>query len=323
VLPTLVLTAGLGTRLDPLTRLVAKAAVPMAGSTLIERVLRWLRREGVTEAVLNLHFRPETITAVVGDGRHLGLRVRYSWEQPILGSAGGPRRALPLIDADPFLLVNGDTLCEFPLPPLIAAHAASGADVTLAVIPNPSPHHYNGIVADAEGRVTGFVPKGQAAGSWHFVGVQVARAAVFASLADGVPAETVGGLYRTMLSYPPGRLRVWPVTTPFLDVGTPADYLEAVRFLANAPQRATPIDPLAIIDPSARITDSAVWPGATVGRGATLDACIVTGGVAVPADFAARRAVLMPASVVRPGDAAELAGQVAVFPIDDGPAPRV
>src|SRR6185503_5909500 len=82
VLPALVLTAGLGTRLDPLTRLVAKPAVPLGGRTLVARVLDWLRREQVRDVVLNLHARPETIAADVGDGARWDLRLRYSWEQP-------------------------------------------------------------------------------------------------------------------------------------------------------------------------------------------------------------------------------------------------
>jgi len=102
MLPCLVLTAGLGTRLDPLTRLVAKPAVPLGDRTLIERVLLWLREQQVTDVALNLHFRPETITAIVGNGRQLGLQVRYSWERHILGSAGGPRHALSLLDAEIF-----------------------------------------------------------------------------------------------------------------------------------------------------------------------------------------------------------------------------
>ena len=74
MLPALVLTAGLGTRLDPLTRLVAKAAVPLGDATLIERLLAWLRREGVSDVVLNLHHLPHTITRIVGDGgEFLGL----------------------------------------------------------------------------------------------------------------------------------------------------------------------------------------------------------------------------------------------------------
>src|SRR5215475_574574 len=107
----LVLTAGLGTRLQPLTRVRAKPAVPVAGEPIVTRIIRWLARQHVTELTLNLHHLPETLAARVGDGSDLGAHVRYSWEQPeVLGSAGGPRRALPIIGSARFFLVNGDTL---------------------------------------------------------------------------------------------------------------------------------------------------------------------------------------------------------------------
>src|SRR4029453_6220116 len=93
----LVLAAGLGTRLQPLTLARAKAAAPVDGEPLVRRTIRWLTRPGLTDLVVNLHHKPETITAVVGDGSDLGARVRYSWESPVLGSAGGPRHALPLL----------------------------------------------------------------------------------------------------------------------------------------------------------------------------------------------------------------------------------
>ena len=92
MIPALVLTAGLATRLRPLSLVRAKAALPVAGEALARRVLRWLAGAGVTDAVLNLHHLPHTLTAIVGDGSDLDLRVRYSWEMPVLGSAGGPRR---------------------------------------------------------------------------------------------------------------------------------------------------------------------------------------------------------------------------------------
>ena len=93
--PALVLAAGLGTRLRPLTFCRAKAAVPVAGVPLICRHLTRLAARGVRDVVVNLHHRPNTITGVVGDGAALGCRVRYSWERVLLGSAGGPRRAPP------------------------------------------------------------------------------------------------------------------------------------------------------------------------------------------------------------------------------------
>jgi NDP-sugar pyrophosphorylase family protein len=303
LLPALVLTAGLGTRLDPLTRLVAKAAVPLGGSTLIERLLDWLRRQGVRDVVLNLHHLPHTITRVVGDGAHLGLRARYSWEPVILGSAGGPRRALPLLDGGTFLIINGDTLCDFSLASMLEAHQRTGADVTLALVPNPAPDRYNGIVLDAEDRVTGWLPKGRAEGSWHFIGVQIARAEVFADLPEGVPAESVAGLYQTLLAEP-GRLRGFRPQTSFIDVGTPRDYLDAaLTFAGRRPQA------------EGRRERAVVWPGAMVDPGAALEDCVVAGDISVPAGFEARQAVLMPASVLKAGDSAEIRDGIAVFPL--------
>src|SRR5947208_11270909 len=122
----LVLTAGLGTRLRPLTDVRAKPAIPVAGEPMIRRIIRWLVSQGVDDLVLNLHHRPETLTSVVGDGRDLGARVRYSWEQPrILGSAGGPRLARPIVGAERFLIVNGDTLTDVDVARIADAHEAS------------------------------------------------------------------------------------------------------------------------------------------------------------------------------------------------------
>src|SRR5712691_11345965 len=122
----LLLTAGLGTRLRPLTDVRAKPAIPVAGEPLVRRIIAWLAAHGVTDLVLNLHHLPATISSIVGDGRDLGVRVRYSWEQPrILGSAGGPRLAAPIVGTERFFIVNGDTLTDVDLRALADAHSAS------------------------------------------------------------------------------------------------------------------------------------------------------------------------------------------------------
>ncbi|HUL75002.1 MAG TPA: sugar phosphate nucleotidyltransferase [Vicinamibacterales bacterium] len=314
MLPALILSAGVGARLDPLTRIVAKPVVPLAGRTLVERAIGWLTRAGVTDVVVNLHHRPETVAAVLGDGASLGVRLRYSWEPVLLGSAGGPRHALPLLDADTFLIVNGDTLVDVDLPAMIAAHARRGADVTVAVIPNPRPDHYNGMELDAEDRVTGFVLKGEGRPSWHFVGVQVARASVFAPLADNVPAETVTGVYRSLVATRPGALRGFRAQTTFLDIGTPRDYLDAALQLA-APATVA-IEPGASIDPGARAARSVLWGGAHVAAGAHLDRAIVTSGVSVPPGFRAHDAILLPARYARPDDGFEDHDEFVVAAID-------
>jgi NDP-sugar pyrophosphorylase family protein len=293
--PALVLAAGRGVRLDPLTRLVAKPAVPFRGCTLIEHVIEGLARQGLREIVVNLHHLPHTITGVVGDGRQLGVRVRYSWEQPVvLGSAGGPRHALPLLDAGRLVIVNSDTLCEVDVRALIDEHCRTGAEVTLSVIPNPAPDRYGGVLVDDRDIVTGFTKKGNGAGTFHFVGVQVANASIFEALEDGEPIDSVGRVYREAITARPGSIRAWKARGSFVDVGTPRDYFEAAR-IADA--------------------GSIVWPQALVDPGSHLERCIVTTGVSVPPGFRATDAMLLPASFARDGDRCEIRDGIAIFPI--------
>lgn len=317
----LLLTAGLGTRLDPLTRLVAKAAAPLAGQTLAERALRWVRQAGIRDVVLNLHHKPETITGAIGDGTQLDLRVRYSWEHPVLGSAGGPRHALDLVGSDPFLIVNGDTLCDVALAPMVKAHKKSGAQATLALVPNPSPDFYNGVRLDDKHRIVEFVPAGpDAAGTFHFIGIQVVNKSIFAPLADGVPAESVKGLYRDLVRTSPGVVCGWPLTLPFVDIGTPADYLRTALAIAAEEDGASTVQAGAKVDPSARLTRTVVWADARIGAGADLEDCIVAGPLTVPAGLRARQTVILPAALARPGDAADVRDGIALFPLTPQPA---
>ena len=305
----LLLAAGLGSRLDPLTRLVAKPAVPLGSHTIAEHVTGWLARQGIGDIVVNLHHRPSTLTGVLGDGAHLGLSIRYSWEATVLGSAGGPRHALPLMRTDPFLIVNGDTLCDFDLAPMRKAHLASGADVTMALVPNPAPDRYNGLLMNEDLVVTGVIARGHTLPSWHFVVVQLASHQTFANLGDGVPAETVAGIYRDMIAQSPGRIRGWPVTTSFLDIGTPRDYLAAALQQPDAVARTV------AIPSTTSVTRCAVWPGVTIGEHVRLEDCIVAGAVHVPDGLEATAAILVPAALVRPTDRARVQDDVAIYGI--------
>ena len=289
----LVLTAGLGRRLAPLTHVRAKPAVPVAGRPLVLRILDWLAREGVAEVVLNLHHRPETITRSVGYGAAAGVRVRYSWEPVLLGSAGGPRQALPYLGPR-FFVVNGDTLTDLSLRELLDEHRRSRASVTLGVTAHPDPARYGGVLVASDGRVRGFAPAGGAA-SAHFVGVQVAEAPAFANLPAGRPASTVGGLYDRLLRSPageaPGGIHAHAVGARFLDVGTPSDYLAACAEVAAGEGRAPAPGAGSIIHPTAVLTHTVVWDRVVIGPRCRLEECIVADGVDLPAGTELRRAV--------------------------------
>ncbi len=295
----LVLTAGLGIRLRPLTLVRAKPALPVAGEPLVRRIVRWLAAEGVADVVLNLHHLPATLTAVLGDGGDLGALVRYSWEQPqVLGSAGGPRQALSILDADAFLIVNGDTLCEFDLGALTEAHRSAGALVTLALVPNENPERYGGVRLDAGSSVTGFVPPGAAAvGSCHFVGVQAAQAAAFQSLPAGQPMNSIGGLYDDLIAAQPGSVRGIVREAAFWDVGTVSDYWRtSFAFMSRSPPERECRGRNVRVHESARIARSILWDDIEIGAGSVLDECIVTDGVKVPAGARYRRSILVRAS---------------------------
>ena len=319
--PALVLAAGLGRRLRPLTHVRAKPAVPVAGRPLVLRVLDWLAREGVTDVVLNLHHRPETITRAVGHGAAAGVRVRYSWEPVLLGSAGGPRQALPLLGPR-FFVVNGDTLTDPDLRELMAEHLRARAQVTLAVTAHPDPARYGGVLAAPGGRVAGFAPAGGASAA-HFLGVQLAEASAFAGLPAGRPAATIGGLYDRLLGAGeeagPGGIRAHAVRARFLDAGTPADYLAACAAVAAGEGRPAAPGAGSTVHPGAVLTRTVVWDRVVVGAGCRLDECILADGVRLPAGTTLRRAVC----VARAGAEAEsgdrVIGNALVSPID---APR-
>ena len=296
MIPALILTAGLATRLRPLSFVRAKAAVPVAGQPLITRVLRQLRAAGVTDAVLNLHHLPHTLTRIVGDGSDLDMRVRYSWEMPILGSAGGPRQALPLLGAPTFLIANGDTLTDVDIGALVAAHRHSGALVTMAAVPNTEPQKYGGVVVGTDGAITGFTKRGSSEASYHFIGLQVAEAAAFASLNAGTPCESVDAVCPALIADRPGSVRAHVCTAEFLDIGTPNDYLRTSLLLARRESGALPQGARTNVDVTARVDESILWDDVEVGAGSMLRECVVADGARVPGDTSWTGVTLRPAT---------------------------
>ncbi|RPJ81359.1 MAG: hypothetical protein EHM13_10555 [Acidobacteria bacterium] len=324
--PALVLAAGLGTRCRPLSFVRAKPAFPIAAETLVRRLLRYLRSHGTTEVVINLHHKPETIEAAVAEGPDLGIRVSYSREPVILGSAGGPRRALPLMGAKRFIIVNGDTVCPIDLEALVATHEQSGARVTMALVPNPDPARYGSVFVDDEGRVRCFGRAGsnQRPAGWrglHFVGVQVAESSVFEALPPDRHAESVNSLYPQMIAERLGAVQAFEGTEPFHDVGTPADYLAAsLAIAASEGRHGLPAGRRVSVAASAVVTGTSIWDDVTVGEDCRLTDCVVADGVRLPTGTR-----LEGCAVVRRDDlpaslAADISSEFYAAPLDARPA---
>src|SRR4029077_13256490 len=261
---------------------------------MIRRIATRLVSQGVDDLVVNLHHRPETLTACLGDGADLGARVRYSWEVPrILGSAGGPRLARAIVGAGTFFIINGDTLTDVDLGEVSAAHQASGALVTLALVPNREFLRYGGVRVAGDGAITRFVRRGPAAeGTYHYIGVQLVAARVFDGITAGEPASSIGGVYDALMTAQPGSVRASISDAAFFDVGTPADYWRTSQAFSSG-SAGSSFGARVEIDASARVTHSILWDDVMVDAGAQLDECIVTDGVHVAEGTSHRREILM------------------------------
>jgi len=168
----MILAAGRGERLRPLTDRLPKPLALVAGKPLILHQLRWLRATGITEVVINLHHLGDQIEALLGDGSGFGVHVRYSREQALLDTGGGIVNALPLLDGGCFAVLNGDIYTDFPLSRL-PTRLPNAVDVHLVLTPRP-PFRDRGDFDYAEGQVRG-------RGTSHvYCGICVLRADLFA-----------------------------------------------------------------------------------------------------------------------------------------------
>lgn len=133
----MILAAGLGTRLRPLTDVTPKPLLPVAGTPMIVWNLLLLKRHGIRDVVINLHHLGDIIRQALGDGSALGMRLIYSYEPVILGTGGGIKQAEPHFQGEPVLVLNGDTLFELDLGAVMAFHRERAAAATLVLRQDP------------------------------------------------------------------------------------------------------------------------------------------------------------------------------------------
>jgi mannose-1-phosphate guanylyltransferase len=323
----MVLCAGLGTRLRPLTLRVAKPGVPVCGVPLVRWSLALLAGAGVRRAVVNVHHLPDGMAAGAGEAaRALGVELAVSREPVIAGTGGALREARAhLRGADAILLVNGDVLFDVDLAAAVADHRASGALATMVLLPMPAGARYAAVETDAGGavrRIAGaFGPGGEGLSPWHFSGVHV----LSPTLLDRVPAAPFEQDINRHV-YPPlmasGAVRGRVVDGYWNDLGTPARYLEATfdvlsgrvplaRFpgadpFAGAGEVAPGVRAAASarLDASARLLGpSLVGEGAVIGAGATIGPRAVIGaGARIAPGATVREAIVWERTALAQGE---------------------
>ena len=220
----MLLAAGRGERLRPLTDALPKALVEAGGKPLIAWHLERLASAGLREAVINVSHLGERIVERIGDGARFGLRVHYSRERERLETAGGIANALGLLGRDPFLLVNADVYCECDFSGLMKVRLGEQL-AHLVLVPNPA-HRPKGDFSLAHGRI-GDDP----APRYTYAGVAVMSPALVATVTPGEKAPLAPLLYGAAAQ---GRLGGELYEGPWQDVGTVERLAELERFLRES-----------------------------------------------------------------------------------------
>lgn len=315
----MILAAGFGTRLGPLTRLRPKPMLPICGAPLVRWAVWWLRHHGIREVVVNLHHMGEQIEAELGDGRDLDVSISYSHEAGmILGTGGGLRHARHLLEQDadtPIVVVNGKIMLDLDLAAVLARHAETGAEATMVLRPDPAASRWGSLRLAPDGRVGELLqarpehgpPAPEPLGPpLMFTGVHVFQPRFL----DRIPPEgeqcVVRTAYRELFHEGQG-LFGYETRDYWWEHSTVERYLQGVRnvlagraALAHAQVSLRGVDASAALDPTAQVTGP-VWigPGAKVGAGAKVGPDVQVGaGAALAGGVTVRRAVVWPGCVV-------------------------
>jgi NDP-sugar pyrophosphorylase family protein len=251
--------------------------------------LERLAMHGVSDVMINLHHLGGSVKDAVGDGSAFGLRVSYSRERSILGTGGGPRKVRDFFGSAPCLLVNGDVYFDLDLGELLAAHRASGARVTLALLPKPRGSSYGGVVTgkDGEIRSLGGLPHPARGTTSLFTGVHVLDPALLELLPRGA-SDSVRDLYAPMVARGE-RLKGLRMRGRWYDFGSPSLYLASQLTMLSSKSL---VHPAARIEPGARVVKSVVGAGAVVRAGALVRESVLWAGTEVGVGARLRRVIL-------------------------------
>jgi len=304
----MLLCAGLGTRLGAVGEALPKPLLPMCDLPLVRYGIALLVGHGIRDIVINLHYRPELFQAALGDGSKLGARIQYSHEPDILGTGGGLKQALPLLDPDgtdePFISMNGKLVLDVDLAGLLKAHRAAGNLLGTMVVRRVPDAGDWGAIQVRDGRVRDVFGQGR----HMFCGVHVTRPSVMRELPDGEACSIRQG-YVPWMHSGRGEVGAFEYDGYFAEHSTPDRYLQGnLDLLDGAALRHPPgalvgVDATATVHESARVVGPVrIGAGARIEAGATVGPGAVVGHGAVVAKGAAvTRSVVWPTATARGG----------------------
>lgn len=267
----MILAGGLSTRLYPLTKQVPKPLVPVAGVPNVVHVIQYLRGYGFDEIAINLHYLPDAIVEKLGDGSDFGVRLHYSHEPVLLGSAGAVKKVQSYFDDQAFVVVGCDDLTDLSLDRLLSFHRERNAIATIGLVSTEEVDQYGVVVLDERAKIIGFQekpPKGTERSKLANTGIYAFSPEIFERIPSNEFYDFGKQVFPALEQEGAAFYGFEAPGAYWADIGTPSEYRRAsydlVRGALIIPgARARGVDPTAVIGERVRI-EGQIWVGTRV-----------------------------------------------------------
>jgi len=295
----MILSAGYGTRLWPLTEDRTKPAIPILGKPLVGYVAEYLAQYGCIDVLVNLHHRPESVREALGDGTRFGVRLRYIEEPVILGTSGALDNARDLLDGETFVVVNGKIITDIDLSAALETHRKRRALATLVLLPNVKRERFS-IVKTADGKVTGFggMPDpGNTETPLMFTGIQIMEPEIFDFIPRGVFSHSTTDVYPRAIAE--GRTIAAHVAEgKWYELSTLRRYLDITLEMLSGTGSSVTKGKECVLANDAEMTETILWDNVIVESKAKLKRVILADDVRIPAGEVIEDAAVVPASLI-------------------------
>lgn len=298
----MILSAGYGTRLWPLTEDRTKPAIPILGKPLVGYVAEYLAQYGCDEIVVNLHHRPESVRRALGDGSKFGVKLTYVEEPEILGTSGAIDNARDLFANDTFIVVNGKIITDIDLHAALETHRRTGAIATLVLQPNAACEKFS-VVKTADGCLSGFggMPSRDEFSETNpplmFTGIQILEPRIMDYIPRGVFSHSTTDVYPQALAAGE-RVSVHIAAGRWLELSTIQRYLDISLLLLGERGQTTTAGEGCDISSAADVSEAVLWDNVIVESGARVNRAILADNVRVPAGEVLENVAVVPAALI-------------------------
>src|SRR5262249_39780001 len=294
----IVLSAGYGTRLWPLTEDRTKPAIPILGKPLVGYVAEYLAGYGIDEIVVNLHHRPESVRRALGDGSRFGVKLHYVEEPVILGTSGALDNTRKFFERKTFVVVNGKIITDIDLNAAIETHRTMNALATLVLVPNVRRERFSVVETEA-GRIKNFgrMPVNEGPVPLMFTGIHIMEPRILEYVPRGVFSDSVTDVYPKAMAN--GEILAAHVASgKWRELSTLKRYLDISVELLREEGKSLVSGASALISETATVADSVLWDDVEVGAGARITRAVLADNVKIDAGEVVDNAVVVPRRLV-------------------------